>query len=365
MLAKKVRNTGSKEIQSSKGLNLQRTKSTPSTIKQCIDDLVNDSMQPYFHDVPPGDQTRRHVVTDAVLLILGTWVLMQKYFIPQRGEPRRILLAYCWSDKKEYSEILSLEDTLPDFLRKSGLLPNPNEIVTLQKNRKICINGKGKGSKSAISGSSYALHPSLSSVESLEIAATTLNAFKLANLGAVRILWTNNLSRHLLLSYHAKKFYLELFAIPSALQGGPDIVLNHIGIASDLIDEICQSYANLFNPKRPNRWHTYLGTPLGISFWCWCLSCSSKRLKNEQLRKLKSTSPVPGDIKFTDSTRPKYDPALSDLISKTAKDWDQREFENLWPRIVALDTHLSGSKPWSFWVIFRDRRDSVQFWTFL
>lgn len=290
---------------------------------------------------------------------------MRSYFILQRGEPRRILLAYCWNHAKEYSETLSLEETLPDLLRKSRLLPDPNEIVTLKQSKEIGLDKKDTSSESATSSLKFALHPSLGSVESLEIAATALNAFKLANLGAVRILWTNNLSRHMLLSNHAKKFYLELFAIPSALQGGPDTVLSHMGIPSDLMDEICQSYANLFNPRRPNRWHTYLGTLLGMNFWCWCLSCSSKRLKNKQLRKLKSTSPVPGDIKLADSTRPKYDPALKDLMSKTAKGWDQREFENLWPRIVALDAHLSGSKPWSFWVIFRDRRDSVQFWTFL
>lgn len=284
---------------------------------------------------------------------------MQSYFIPRRGEPRRILLAYCWNDNKEYSETLGLEETLPSLLRRSGLLPSSNERVNSELHR------KAKSSESAISSSRFALHPSLGSVESLEIAATTLNAFQLATLGAIRILWTNNLSRHMLLSNHTKKFYLELFVIPSALQGGSNMVLNHAGIDFDLMDEVCQSYANLFNPKRPSRWHRYLGTPLGMRFWCWCLSCSSRRLMNNELKKLKSTSPVPKDIKLTDSTRPRYDPALKDLMSKKAKGWDQTEFENLWPRIVALDAHLSGSKPWSFWIIFRDRRDSVQFWTFL
>ncbi|KAH6961933.1 hypothetical protein BKA56DRAFT_598114 [Ilyonectria sp. MPI-CAGE-AT-0026] len=350
------------DSQSTKGLNLRRK---TSTIKQCIDGLVDDLTQPYFRHLLPDDGTRRRVVVDTVLLILGSWTLMQSYFIPQRGEPRRILLAYCWNNDKEYLETSGLEETLTGLLTKSGLLPNPSENVNPEHISKGSLIMKVTGDESALSSSRSALHPSLGSVESLEIAATTLNAFKLGNLGAVRILWTNNLSRHMLLSNHAKKFYLELFAIPSALQDGPDSALKYTGISSDLMDEICQSYANLFNPKVSRRSHTYLGRLFGAKFWCWCLPCSSRRLMNNQLRKLKSNSPVPGDIKLTDSTRPKFDPALKDLMSKNARGWDQTEFEYLWPRIVILDAHLSGSKPWSFWVIFRDRRDSVQFWTFL
>ncbi|KAL6408716.1 hypothetical protein AUP68_07662 [Ilyonectria robusta] len=328
--------------------------------------IIDDLTQPYFRHLLPDDGTRRRVVVDTVLLILGSWTLMQSYFIPQRGEPRRILLAYCWNNDKEYLETSGLEETLTGLLTKSGLLPNPRENVNPEHiTTKGSLIMKITGDESALSSSRCALHPSLGSVESLEIAATTLNAFKLGNLGAVRILWTNNLSRHMLLSNHAKKFYLELFAIPSALQDGPDSALKYTGISSDLMDEICQSYANLFNPKVSSRSHTYLGRLFGAKFWCWCLPCSSRRLMNNQLRKLKSNSPVPGDIKLTDLTRPKFDPALKDLMSKNARGWDQTEFEYLWPRIVILDAHLSGSKPWSFWVIFRDRRDSVQFWTFL
>jgi hypothetical protein len=346
-------------------LTLRSSKIKSRTIKQCVDDLDDDPTQHYFHDVPTGAEIRRSVITDTILLILGSWTLMQSYFIPQRGEPRRILLAYCWNNGEDYSELPGLQESLPNLLRKSGLLPNPHEMVNSKQDATDRRGERKTSDNFSPPSSSFALHPSPASVESLEISASTLNAFKLANLGAVRILWTNNLSRHMLLSNHAKKFYLELFAIPSALQNGPDEVLHHAGIPGDLMDEICQSYANLFNPRRTSRWHRYLGTPFGINLWCWCLSCSSNRLRNKQLKRLKSTTPVPGNIKLTDSTRPKYDPTLRDLMYKAGKGWDQTEFENLWPRIVALDTHLSGSKPWSFWVIFRDRRDSVQFWTFL
>jgi hypothetical protein len=309
---------------------------------------------------------REIAVTDTVLLILGSWTLMQSYFIPQRGEKRRILLAYCMNQGKDFSEALALGEPLPNLLRRSGLLPSSKERAYVKEGTASLY--VRDDDKDPYQSSQFALHPSLGSVESLEIATTTLNAFKLVSLGAVRIMWTYNLSRHMLLSKHAKKHYLELFALPSALSGGPDKTLKDIGISGDLIEEIQLSYANLFNPKKTFFLHRYFGRIIGTRFWCWCLCCSSLRLRDRQLRKLKTVSnehKSGGRGKLPDSTRIRYDPGLGRLMRSKADRWDQTEFENLWPRIIALDAHLSGSKPWSFWVIFRDRRDSVQFWTFL
>ncbi len=283
---------------------------------------------------------------------------MQSYFVPLRGDNRRILLAYCSNNKKDFSDSSGLAETLPNLITKSGLLPSSLETVGVRESKSDEIKTTPQ----------FALHPSLGTVESLEIATTVLNAFKLSNLGAVRILWTNNISRHMLLSVHAQKYYLELFALPSALEGGSGDILRGAGISSDLMEEIQSSYANLFNPRRPSPLHRYFGLFCGLRYWCWCLSCSSARLMNQQIKMLKMESPSasgPREARLADSARPKYDPALKKLMRKDPSWWDQTEFENLWPRIVALDAHLSGSKPWSFWVIFRDRRDSVQFWTFL
>ncbi|KAF2787607.1 hypothetical protein K505DRAFT_123857 [Melanomma pulvis-pyrius CBS 109.77] len=346
-----------------KGLTLRRTQTNTGSIKKYIDTLVADATEPYFQDTPPSSDVREIAVTDTVLLILGSWTLMQSYFIPQRGEKRRILLAYCMNHGKDFSEALALRETLPNLLRKSGLLPSSKESAYIKEGATTFY--VKDDDKDPYQSSQFSLHPSLGSVESLEIATTTLNAFKLVSLGAVRILWTYNLSRHMLLSKHAKKHYLELFALPSALSGGPDKTLRDIGISGDLIEEIQQSYANLFNPKKTFFLHRYFGSMVGLRFWCWCLCCSSLRLRDRQLRKLKTESHAHGSIQLTDSARPRYDPGLGRLMNAKADRWDQTEFENLWPRIIALDAHLSGSRPWSFWVIFRDRRDSVQFWTFL
>jgi hypothetical protein len=352
---------GSKEYQ---GVSLRQTapNSNASTIKHYIDKLVTDPTQAYFQHEPLGDDMRATIITDTVLLILGSWTMMKIYFISEHGEQRRILLAYSWNAGREYSEDLALGERLPDLMRKSGLLPSPVETVTFGQSKKSFGHNNNTSTATTKASSSVSLHPSL---ESLEITAASLNVFKLAHLGAVRILWTGNLSRHMLLSDYAGQIYLELFAIPSALQSGPAVVLSQAGVSKDLMDEVCQSYSNLFNPTRPSYWHKNLGTLAGAHLWCWCLSCSSWRLRNREWKKLQSTSVIPLRSKLVDASQPKYDPELKELASEPARGWDHREFENLWPRIVALEVHLLECKPWNFWVIFRDRRDSVQFWTFL
>jgi hypothetical protein len=65
-------------------------------------------------------------------------------------------------------------------------------------------------------------------------------------------------------------------------------------------------------------------------------------------------------------SRSEFDPLLLELMSNPEpENWDHELFVHLWPRIDALDEHLQGAKPWNFWVLFRDRRDTLQFWTFL
>lgn len=292
---------------------------------------------------------------------------MQSYFVPQRGALRRVLVAYCLNTSKQFDEHEALKNPLPELLQQSGLLPGPHEGGY----------SKDKGSDPDRSTakkddyvSRFGLHPSLGAVESLEISPQALNAFKLANLGAVHILWTNNVSRHMLLSQHAKVYYLELFAIPSAFASpGPRKGLIQAGVSSDLMEEIQMSYANLFHPVQSSWSHRYLGRLVFLRYWCWCLACSSRRLAARQIKTLKPQPrrrrPVDSKIRVPEMSKPPYDPLLSDWMVRDAGTWDQIEFESLWLRIVALDAHLAGSKPWSFWVIFRDRRDSVQFWTFL
>lgn len=61
-----------------------------------------------------------------------------------------------------------------------------------------------------------------------------------------------------------------------------------------------------------------------------------------------------------------FDPLLGELMTRPSmKDWTPEDFPHLWMRIVRLEQHLQTARPWSIWVLFRDKRDTVQFWTFL
>lgn len=86
-----------------------------------------------------------------------------------------------------------------------------------------------------------------------------LNATNLLTYSHVEIAWTQNISRHMLLSKRAESYYLEIFALPCALQGGADHFLSSIGISTDLVDEIECSYAALFNPSSESGLHKTLG----------------------------------------------------------------------------------------------------------
>lgn len=288
---------------------------------------------------------------------------MQSYFVPPRGNNRRVLLAYCLSNGKDYSETLPLNENLSDLLGKSGLLRGIPENRVVRKDEPSEHTSSRESSNRATLP--FSLHSSLDSVESLSIKASKLNAFKLSTFAAVQILWTNNISRHLLLSKHTQKYYLELFVLPCALQGGAQSVLQDIGVPGDLIDEIQESYANLFNPGHPSFLHRHAGTFICLRLWCWCLHCSSRRLRDREIRKLKAKTHGGKKSPSRELIRPAYDPVLKSLMERDPSDWDQLEFNYLWPRIVALESHLQEARPWSFWVIFRDRRDTVQYWTFL
>jgi hypothetical protein len=208
-------------------------------------------------------------------------------------------------------------------------------------------------------------------VESLSITAQDLNLIKLTRLAHVRVLWTDNVSRHLLLSRRSQKWYLELFALPCTLQSG-----TQVGLSVALADEIEASYANLFNPHAHSpfsSWvHMFLGKIVGLQLWCWCLTCSSRRLRAKELTGLKHQTMAPRSEYRGERKRANwmlvnipYDPSLHELAKHEATWWDQTEFENLWPRILTLERCLQEAKPWSFWVLLRDNRDTVQYWTFL
>jgi len=92
------------------------------------------------------------------------------------------------------------------------------------------------------------LYEDVDSREILSINATRLNAFTLKVLSAVRVVWTQNVSRHMLLSKSGGRHELELFSLPCAFGATTS---ESVGVSAELAQEIQESYTMLFNAWHP------------------------------------------------------------------------------------------------------------------
>jgi hypothetical protein len=210
--------------------------------------------------------------------------------------------------------------------------------------------------------SSYALLDDLDLQESQSISAKRLNAFTLNVLSAVDVQWTPNVSRHLLLNKVGRRYVLELFSLPCAFDA--ITAPKPVGVPVQLRQEIEESYAILFNAWGKVLPHARLGAVRKV---CWCWSCCAYRHRQRCIRVHHSRiSATPRSRTRVAPTQFDYDPILESLMtSPSMDDWTPGSFPFLWPRITRLEQHLQSSRPWSLWVLFRDRRDTLQFWTFL
>jgi len=190
-------------------------------------------------------------------------------------------------------------------------------------------------------------------LEAASVSREDLNTYTLCKLAGVRIHWTTNLCRHLILTKVAGKDTLDIFSLPSMFSSH---VPKSIGLDTQLLQEIQDSYSSLFNPFESCH-ESQLSKLLYQDRWCWCHYCLSKRISHEEVRKLK-------DLMKVDYSG-MYDSTIEGYIHAAATDWDIDTFQYLWPRINILAEFLHEAKPWSFWVLFRDRRDTLQYWTFL
>jgi hypothetical protein len=212
----------------------------------------------------------------------------------------------------------------------------------------------------------YVLLEDLNAQETQSIRAVRLNAFTLNVLSAVDILWTPNVSRHMLLTKVGGRVALELFSLPCAFDA---ITSPFVGIPVELTQEIEESYALLFSAWSTVPWHAKLGKFVGIHKVCWCWSCSAARYRQRCITACKTLAPATSARKRKVASNMQngvFDPTLEKLMkSQSMGDWTPDDFPTLWPRIARLEQHLQTSRPWSLSVLFRDRRDTMQFWTFL
>jgi hypothetical protein len=376
-------------------------KSLPGTSIQGLVESLTASSNEHFLDTESGSQTRRDDVEDTILYIVGVWSLMLSSFVhlPFAGGARKITLAYGIRAQESCntSRCHPYEETVSGLTKGCGLMPTPGQWslagseddgADLKAAVQLMAMLRGSQSSSAattpnLQGSAPSLYSfeavgrtdsrislrfldDLDAMESLHVAARRLNAHTLNVFGAVDIVWTHNISRHMLLCKRGGRHVLELFALPSAL-GAASLISDAVGIAPEYAQEVRESYSILFNARPHPRRHARLGKILGFGRFCWCWSCSSLRYRDFVISGYRrhSEKRTPGAQRGHSSYASEFDPLLVELMGNEPSDWTPEIFPSLWSRIVALEEHLLAAKPWNIWILFRDHRDSLQFWTFL
>ncbi|KAF1996765.1 hypothetical protein P154DRAFT_579546 [Amniculicola lignicola CBS 123094] len=367
------------------------------SIQALLDELVASQRDEMFNDTEPGSKMRKEEVEDTVMYILGVWTMLQTSFVQLPNSSRRIVMAYRNKLSEQGTPGTGLDDNLASLVKGSGLLPAPGhwieethpddellrtamKLVTLLSDSKNSNNATSMvqslstsslldkfDSKLAVSQASGRSLDSIDSIESLSVKATRLNAFTLSTLGAVEIVFTNNISHHMQLSQHGGRYMMELFALPCVFKA-KTLTSDAVGISSELATEIQDSYSILFNAWPDSPLHAKLGAIFGVRKLCWCWSCSAYRYRKQVVASHKQNFKANAkkakrarDI----SRRSEYDPQLAKLMKNDeSSDWNYDLFPCLWPRITILEEHLQRAKPWSIWILFRDRRDTLQFWTF-
>lgn len=377
------------------------TKSTPESIRALLDALILSNDEDMFPDTKAGSPMRKDDVEDTVMYILGTWSMMLSSFVQLPNGFRKVTTAYNIRAQAEEEKAEAYDENLAGIVKGSCLLPSlvngqssqltePEDEVVRTAMKLVALLSRTDGTLS--DKSNHIRRPSSSSLlnantlgvtknhisthsldamdslESLSVKATRLNAFTLSALGAVKITWTHNVSRHMLLSRHGGRDVLEIFALPCSFNA-TTLTSDAVGISSELAQEIQESYCILFNawPDLPT--HAQFGRFLGIRKFCWCWSCSAHRYRCNVIskyRKMFGTKIRRRKRNRNGDLRSEYDPLLIDLMNgNESSDWTQDLFPCLWSRITLLEEHLQTAKPWSIWILFRDRRDTLQFWTFL
>lgn len=374
---------------------------TPS-IQELLDNFATSPSQ-YFSDTKASTQPRRDDVEDTVMYIMGIWTMLLSSFVhlPVAGGARKITLAYTIRAQEKGNTLQNnpYNGDVSSLITGSGLLPSAGQWDLPQSSddnaamsqaavslRAALGRAQDFSSASTASpgGSVHSLQKldssgqhtnmgmslrfldDLDSLESLHVAATRLNAYTLSVFGAVDIAWTHNLSRHMLLCKRNGQYVLEVFGLPCALSA-TTLTSSAVGISPEYSQEITESYSILFNAWPDTPRHARLGSASGTRRFCWCWSCSAHRYRHQLVsnyRKL-SEKRTPGAKRSRSAHTSEFDPRLVELMKNEPSDWTPDLFPSLWPRIMILEEHLQSAKPWNIWILFRDRRDTLQFWTFL
>jgi hypothetical protein len=325
----------------------------PRMIQSYMDLLSASPASDFYNNTKPNSERRRELVKERVLFMLGIWTAMLSYFVPQ-PRYRPIEQAYCYAKgvRLNSDENDAFKRTLPELLEQSGLIPSRHAFEEASWEHEAST---GRAHQNIIA--------TIGDLEAACISRTELNAYTISKLTGVSINWTMNMSRHLLLSKQSGRPVLEIFALPCILRSDYPA-----GIDTKFMQEIENSYGTLFQPYGVNKHEQGWNKVLRRASWCWCRACLASRLRVETLRDLKDKICCRSqDCQNGRASKGSeaLDSTLEIQMCQNARNWDLAHFPCLWPRILALQAFQQEAKPWGFWVLFRDRRDTLQFWTFL
>ncbi|OCK73198.1 hypothetical protein K432DRAFT_430714 [Lepidopterella palustris CBS 459.81] len=279
-----------------------------------------------------------------VLAFIGVWQSVYHSFQPLAQGFTPVEIAYCVAHRRRKMSLqrqLALKEafneTPADLLSKSKILPGPKQLDVTKR----------------ITDPFDVLGP----LEAASVSCKSLNMYTLCSFAGVKIHWTTNLSRHLLLSKRDGKDILEIYSLPSMFKSSTPAM---IGLGNmELALEVRLSYASLFNPYQPKH-RGVLSRMLQRKKWCWCRHCMLARMRDVELKGLKHDRGHAEQLML-----PTYDETIQTLMAAHAVDWEIGSYNYLWTRVEALEKFLRCSKPWGFRVLFRDNRNTAQYWTFV
>jgi len=341
-------------------------------------------------------------ITDQVFCMLGAWLAMESYF--QEGSQRTRPIERTTGDDATQLKP-AVECNLDELLYRCPAVPciGKSDVHKLWQTSSSVKDTAG-GTKTSDSNDAGAQNrqtsgalsellprgefdPSLDLEESSYITVSDLNLYTLKTLAAVDVHWTTNMARHLLLSKSHGRTTVEVFSLPSTLSTAFPRAMS-----GSLVQEVASSYVRLFNidldvgsyiiisnTMQPHN-ATILSPHRSIaermilrSLWCWCRKCAYCRASRQALTSLKREMCCPLDGRHSVESGSEggqgspgfdlFDPAIWFYMGPSPKrDWKPETFPSLWPRIVALREYQDRAKPWNLRSLFRDRRDTANWW---
>ncbi|KAF1970999.1 hypothetical protein BU23DRAFT_570259 [Bimuria novae-zelandiae CBS 107.79] len=286
------------------------TPSAPS-IRSLLATLSSSDSEAMFANTETGSKARKEDVEDTVMYIMGTWTMLQSSFVQLLSGFRKIMTAYEMQTELDGTSKESFDQSLAGWIQGSRMLPGPH-----------------KETRSSIIGFED------------DVVRTAMK--RIALLGQAT-------------SMHPRTFINK--PSTSSLLTQFDLGLSNSRILHHSLDAMDSLESLSVKATRLNAFTLNVLGAVQIS-WTHNISCHML-LSRHGGRHVLEIFALPHDSHI------EYDPLLVKLMNGTeASDWTQDLFPCLWSRMVRLEDHLQEAKPWSIWILFRDRRDTLQFWTF-